>query len=137
MTDSLNNTAWNDWANYLLHIVKKHDGDIVSIVNELKLIGIQDEKIANILQIIKGYEGDVAEMEKNINTMQLQIQQLSLTKLNECVFDSFYAEDYKVFKTEILTQAKIKGTIWGAIMGGIVGLLLGLLNTILKIILNL
>lgn len=35
MTDSQNKTVWNDWANYVLSIIKKHDSDIDK--NEAKL----------------------------------------------------------------------------------------------------
>ena len=34
------NSAWNEWANYLLYIVKKHEGDIEKIEPELKQIGL-------------------------------------------------------------------------------------------------
>ena len=35
MKDTQNSSAWNDWANYLLYIVKKHDGDIDKIQSDL------------------------------------------------------------------------------------------------------
>lgn len=28
MTDSQNKTVWNDWANYVLSVIKRHDSDI-------------------------------------------------------------------------------------------------------------
>ena len=28
MTDSQNTNVWNDWANYILNVIKKHDADI-------------------------------------------------------------------------------------------------------------
>lgn len=43
MTDSQNN-AWNEWANYLLYIVKKHDGDIEKIKEELKGVDLESLK---------------------------------------------------------------------------------------------
>ncbi len=45
MMDIQNNNAWTDWANYLLYIVKKHDGDIEKIEAELSDIGINIENL--------------------------------------------------------------------------------------------
>ena len=132
MTDSQNKSAWNDWANYLLHIVKKHDGDLEAIKIELKSIGLQDEKITSIILLIAEHKEDLGKLSKEIINLGLEIQQLKLTKLNESRFDTFYAEDYKVFKTELLTKAKLRGVWWGAISGGIISIIGMLLRIILK-----
>jgi len=132
MTDSQNKSAWNDWANYLLHIVKKHDGDLESIRLELKAIGVQEEKIENLITVISHNKKDLDKLDKEIIKLGLQVQELQLIKLNENTFDDFYANDYKVFKTELLTEAKIKGIIWGT-LSGVVVTTIGIL---LRILLN-
>lgn len=45
--DSQNN-AWNEWANYLLYIVKKHEGDIEKIKEELKNSGLNLESLDKV-----------------------------------------------------------------------------------------
>jgi len=84
--DGQTNT-WNEWANHVLHIIKKHDGDFDAIKKELVSMG-------------------------------LLIQE----KLDKDIFQNFRADDYNVFKTEVLTKAKINAGIVGAIVSFLISL---------------
>ena len=100
--DSQNNTTWNEWANYILHIVKKHE-DV-------------DEK-----------------HEQSIKDNCLGIENLKETKLSKEEFQKFLVTDYVIFKTEVLTKAKMTGVIWGAVTGGIVSFIIMLLAKVLNL----
>jgi predicted HAD superfamily hydrolase len=58
---------------------------------------------------------------------------LKETKLSLADFQSFLIKDYVIFKTEVLTKAKMSGIVWGAVMGGIVSFVLMLIAHVLKI----
>lgn len=103
MTDSQNNnTAWNEWANYVLEISKKHD--------------------TNIDELYDFY-----------NKKCLDIDNLKEVKLSREEFQKFLINDYVIFKTEVLTKAKMTGVIWGAVTGGIVSFIIMLLAKVLNI----
>ena len=77
MTDSQNNnTAWNEWANYVLEISKKHDKNI-------------------------------DELYDSYSQKCLDIDNLKEVKLSKEEFQKFLISDYVIFKTEVLTKAKI------------------------------
>lgn len=92
MMDGQTNT-WNEWANYVLHVIKKHDGNFEEIEEELK-------RACLLIQ----------------------------NKLDKETFQNFRADDYNIFKTEILTKAQVFGIIWGIIAGGIVSFIVSLLT---------
>jgi len=135
MTDSQNKSAWNDWANYLLYIVKKHDGDIDGIREELKVMGLQKEKISQILSSVEQYRDNIELMEKDIKSLNLNVQELNLNKLTKSDFDDFYAEDYKVFKTQILERAKIKARHSGAIWGFVSAFVIYIIDLLVRLLL--
>lgn len=41
----IQNSAWNEWANYLLYIVKKHEGDVDAIKKENIELGLLIETL--------------------------------------------------------------------------------------------
>ena len=87
MTDSQNNNAaWNEWANYVLEISKKHDKNI-------------------------------DELYDHYSQKCLDIDDLKEVKLSKEEFQKFLITDYVIFKTEVLTKAKLEakeqGMIWG------------------------
>lgn len=93
--NSQNNT-WTEWANYVLHIIKKHDGNF-------------------------------DEIEKELRTKDIAIE----NKLDKEVFTLFRADDYNVFKTEVLTKAKYNSILYGAIVGGVVSFIFSLLSKLI------
>lgn len=84
MTDSQNKTVWNDWANYVLSVIKKHDNDI-------------------------------EKSRLDLTNNEIEINRLKETKVDQKDFNKFMSEDYVVFKTTVLTKAKVHGAIWGII----------------------
>lgn len=114
MTDSQNNNAaWNEWANYVLEISKRHDKNIDDIMKEIDLL----------------YD--------KYNEKNLDIENLREAKLSKEDFQKFLITDYVIFKTEILTkakeEAKAQGIWWGALVSAAITLLGVFLKLILKI----
>lgn len=114
MTDSQNNNAaWNEWANYVLEISKRHDKSIEDILKELDLL----------------YD--------KYNEKNLDIENLREIKLSKEDFQKFLITDYIIFKTEIITKAeataKTQGILWGAVVSAAITLIGILMSYILKI----
>jgi hypothetical protein len=65
MKDTPNTSAWNDWANYLLYIVKKHDGDIEKIEKDIKEHKEEFQKFLREDYIIFKTEIKTAERRRN------------------------------------------------------------------------
>lgn len=96
--DSQNNNPWNEWANYILLMIKQHSADI-------------------------------AGTKKDVDDSCLKLE----GKLTKEEFQKFLINDYVIFKTEVLTKAKIAGIVWGAAIGGIVSFVIALISFLLKI----
>lgn len=106
MTDSQNNNAaWNEWANYVLEISKKHDKNI-------------------------------DELYDHYSQKCLDIDNLKEVKLSKEEFQKFLITDYVIFKTEVLTKAKIEAKEQGMIWGGIISAIITLLGILVSYLLT-
>lgn len=107
MTDSQsNNAAWNEWANYVLEISKRHDKNIDELFDEFNKKGLE---IENIREAKLSKE----EFQKFLITDYVIFKTEVLTKAKD--------------------EAKTQGMIWGALVSVAITLLGIFLKLILKV----
>ena len=96
--DSQSNNPWNEWANYILLMIKQHTENI-----------------------------DKIKTDANDSCLEIE------NKLSKEDFQKFLINDYVIFKTEVITKARLAGILWGAVIGGIVSFIIALISYILKL----
>ena len=106
MTDSQNNNAaWNEWANYVLEISKRHDKNIDELFDELNKKCLDIENIREKKQ-------DREDFQKFLITDYVVFKTEVLTKAK--------------------AEAKSQGILWGALVSILISLIGIFLNHVLK-----
>jgi hypothetical protein len=107
MTDSQNNNAaWNEWANYVLEISKRHDKNIDELFDEL------NKKCLDI-ESIREKKQDREDFQKFLISDYVVFKTEVLTKAK--------------------SEAKNQGILWGALVSIAITILGTLLKYVLKI----
>jgi hypothetical protein len=107
MTDSQNNNAaWNEWANYVLEISKRHDKNIDELFDEY------NKKCLDI---------------ENIREVKLSKEEFQKFLITDYVI--FKTE----VLTKAKSEAKTQGMVWGALVSLVITLLGIVAKLILKI----
>lgn len=107
MTDiQNNNAAWNEWANYVLEISKRHDIQIDELYDKINKSSLDIE---------------------NMRELKLSNKEFSAFMISDYVV--FKTE----ILTKAKEEAKNQGMIWGGVISILVGLIGLLIRNILKL----